>query len=245
MKHIHINCDLGEGGNYDRELMPLVTACNIACGGHAGTLETMHHTVQLAIEHQTEIGAHPSYPDKENFGRNSLEMSAVDLKRSLVAQILGLKQVAEAEGGNLGHIKPHGALYHDASHNEEIAGVVIEAVLEFDDPLPLYVPPGSVIESLAKGNIRTVREAFADRNYREDHSLVPRQESHALITDEEEVYRHLSGLFFDREVRSESGKIIPCEADTFCLHSDTPNSISILRYLQRRFEEENVQIKKI
>lgn len=244
MKHIHINCDLGEGGEYDRELMPLVSACNIACGGHAGTLETMHHTVALAMEHQTEIGAHPSYPDKENFGRNALQLSATDLKRSLVAQILSLKQIAEAEGGRLGHVKPHGALYNEAARDEDVAGVVIEAILEFEDPLPLYVPPGSVIESLAQGNIRTIREAFADRNYREDLRLVSRGEPHALITEKEEVYRHLYGMYFDQEIRSETGKIISCEASTFCLHSDTPDAVSILEFLHRKFREENVVILK-
>ena len=115
MNYIHINCDLGEGGHYDQELMPLISACNIACGGHAGTLESMHQTVMLALENKVEIGAHPSYPDKENFGRISMEISAEDLKLSIVAQILSLKQIAEAEGGKLTHIKPHGALYNDAA----------------------------------------------------------------------------------------------------------------------------------
>lgn len=245
MKYIHINCDLGEGGPYDTELMPLVSACNVACGGHAGTLETMHHTVGLALEHRTEIGAHPSYPDKKNFGRKSLGITRDDLKRSLVAQILSLKQIAEAEGGRLSHVKPHGALYNDAARDEDIAGVVIEVILEFDDPLSLYVPPGSMIESLAKGNIPIVREGFADRNYQEDYRLVSREEPHALITKKEEVYRHLSGLFFDREIRAENGGIISLEADTFCLHSDTPDAVAILHYLHQRFQEDNVQIRKI
>ncbi len=125
MKTLHINCDLGEGGEHDDELMPLISACNIACGGHAGTLETMHHTVDMAMEHGVEIGAHPSYPDKENFGRVSVKMTHEELKRSLVAQIMGLKQITEAEGAMLTHVKPHGALYHDAQVNQEIADTII------------------------------------------------------------------------------------------------------------------------
>src|SRR5690606_8742370 len=113
--------------------MPLISACNIACGGHAGTVESMRETVALALANNVEIGAHPSYPDKENFGRVSLDMNPEDLKRSLKAQILSLKQITEAEGGKLGHIKPHGALYNDAAEDEKIAEIVLQAIEEFEE----------------------------------------------------------------------------------------------------------------
>ena len=243
MKEIHINCDLGEGGDYDAKLMPLISACNIACGGHAGTLETMQHTVDLAMEHQVEIGAHPSYPDKENFGRKSLDIAAEDLKLSLVTQILSLKQITEAEGAKLTHIKPHGAHYNDAAKDEKIAQIVIDSVLEFDEILPLFVPIDSVISKLSKGKIPLIFEAFADRNYSENYSLVSRVKSNALITEKEAVFRHLFSMFSEGKIRCENGVEIGCNPDTFCLHSDTPNSVEILEYLHQKFAERNIKIK--
>ena len=243
MKNIHLNCDLGEGSTYDEQLMSYISACNVACGGHAGTLETMRETVLLAMEYHVQIGAHPSYPDKENFGRSSLEISADDLKRSLVAQILGIKQLTEAEGGLLSHVKPHGALYNDAVKDEKIARIIIDAIREFDDPLPLYVPLNSVVSRLAVGKIKVYHEAFADRNYNPDYSLVARTNSNAVITKKDAVFKHLSKMFFDQEIRCENGEKIPCKAGTFCLHSDTPNSVEILQYLNKKFEERNVQIQ--
>lgn len=242
MEYIHINCDLGEGGMHDQELMPLISACNIACGGHAGTLETMHRTVDLAMEHDVEIGAHPSYPDKENFGRISVKLSSEDLKRSLVAQILSLKQIAEAEGAKLNHIKPHGALYNDASKDPEIAGIVIDSVLEFDDKFPIYGPANSVISKLAKGKLEVVFEAFADRNYNQDHTLVSREIPTALITQEEAVFEHLFAMFSQSKITCENGQNISCNATTFCLHSDTPKAVEILQYLHAKLREKNIKV---
>lgn len=243
MKQIHINCDLGEGGDRDKELMPLISACNIACGGHAGTVESMQHTVDLAIEHKVEIGAHPSYPDKENFGRSSLQISSTELKRALVAQILSLKQITEAEGAKLKHIKPHGALYNDAQKDEKIAEVIIDAILEFDDPLILYAPQNSVLARLAEGKIELKYEAFADRNYTPEARLVSRQKSNALITQKENVFKHLFLMFSEGKIHAENGQEIDLKADTFCIHSDTENSVEILKYLHKEFEKKNIKIK--
>src|SRR5690606_3253265 len=182
MKYIHVNCDLGEGGEQDDELMPMITACSIACGGHAGTLEIMHQTVAHAMKNDVEIGAHPSYPDKNNFGRISLEMEPQDLKQSLVAQILSLKQIAEAEGGFLSHVKPHGALYNDAAKDEAIANIVIDSILEFEEKFPLFAPENSVIARLAKGKLPVILEVFADRNYMNNYQLVDRSKPGAVIT---------------------------------------------------------------
>lgn len=245
MQKIHINCDLGEGGDYDKELMPLISACNIACGGHAGNLETMHHTVDLAMEHEVEIGAHPSYPDKENFGRVSLKIEPKELKRSLVAQILSLKQITEAEGAKLVHVKPHGALYNDAQKDQKIAAVVLDALREFDDPLLLYAPENSVIARMAEGEFQVVFEAFADRNYNPDHSLVSRLKSNALITEKEEVFKHLFSMFSHHKITCVNGEKIDCKATTFCLHGDTPNSVEILKFLKQKFQEKDIQIKHV
>lgn len=244
MEYIHINCDLGEGDKQDSELMPLISACNIACGGHAGTVESMRETVALAISNNVEIGAHPSYPDKENFGRITMKLKPEDLKRSLVAQILSLKQIVESEGGKLHHIKPHGALYNDAARDEKIANIMIEAIEEFDENLPIYTMQNSAIPRLAKGRIDVVFEAFADRNYEHNYELVSRQKSGAVIIKKEEVFEHVFEMFFHKNIRLKNGEKIPGNATSFCIHSDTPNAVEILKYLRKKLADNNVQILK-
>jgi 5-oxoprolinase (ATP-hydrolysing) subunit A len=240
--YIHINCDLGEGGSVDAKLMPLISACNIACGGHAGTLQTMRETVDLAMEQQVEMGAHPSYPDKENFGRKSMDLPADELEENLIAQILGLKQIVEAAGGKLSHVKPHGALYNDAAKDKNIAQIIVNAMLNFEEILPLYAPQNSIIFDLAKGKIPVITEAFGDRNYETNYLLVSRQKKRALITEKEEVFKHLFSMFRERKITTVSGEKIECNARTFCLHSDTPNAVKILKYLHLKFGENNINI---
>lgn len=242
MKTIHVNCDLGEGGEYDQELMPFISACNVACGGHAGTLDSMQHTVDLAMKHGVEIGAHPSYPDKENFGRLSVEMSKEELKRSLVAQIMSLKQITEAEGAVLTHVKPHGALYNDAQKNAEIAQVVIDSILEFGEDLLLYAPYDSEISRLAEGRLQVKFEAFADRNYQPDGSLVSRQNSGAVLDQKEDVLEHLLSMVEEEKITCQKGEKIDCFATTFCIHSDTKNSVEILKYLHSQLASKNIKI---
>jgi len=244
MKFIHINCDLGEGGQHDAELMPMISACNIACGGHAGTVESMRETVALAIQNNVEIGAHPSYPDKVNFGRVSLKMDSGDLKQSLVAQVLSLKQITEAEGAKLHHIKPHGALYNDVTRDEKIANIFIEVIEEFDENLPVYTMENSAISRLAHGRINVIFEAFGDRNYEQNHELVSRQKSYALITKKEEVFDHIFELFYHKNISLKNGQKILSNATTFCVHSDTPNAVEILIYLNDKLAEKNIQIKR-
>lgn len=243
MKEIHINCDLGEGGKFDAQLMPHISACNIACGGHAGNLETMQETISLARANNVEIGAHPSYPDKENFGRKTMQISSEELKRVIVAQILSLKQLAEAEGVKLTHVKPHGALYNEAAKDENIAQIVLDSLLEFDQNLSLFCPQNSVISKLAKGKTPIVFEAFADRNYKSDYNLVSRSKSNALITKKEAVFQHVFSMFSEGEITCENAEKIACKASTFCLHSDTPNSVEILQFLKEKFAKNNIKIK--
>lgn len=242
MKSIHINCDLGEGGNFDAQLMPLISACNIACGGHAGDENTMLKTIRLAKKNQVEIGAHPSYPDRENFGRKSMEISNSDLKKSIHSQVLNLMKIAKKEGTKITHLKPHGALYNDAAKDENIAKIVMNSILEIDENLHLYVPQNSIISEIAKGKIKVFFEAFADRNYNEDYSLVSRSKSNALLTKKEEVFKHIFTMFSDSKIICENGREITSFADTFCLHSDTPNSVEILKFLQEEFLNNNIEI---
>jgi 5-oxoprolinase (ATP-hydrolysing) subunit A len=243
MKQIHINCDLGEGGRFDARLMPLISACNIACGGHAGDPSTMQKTVKLAIANNVEIGAHPSYPDRENFGRISMKLSEEDLSNSILSQLQSLSKIVTSEIGKITHIKPHGALYNDAAKDEKIARIILNSILDFDEKLVLYVPRNSVISELGRGKIKMFFEAFADRNYTENYTLVSRQKSHALITEKEEVFKHLFSMFFEHKIFAENGVILESKADTFCLHSDTPNSVEILKFIQRKFADYNIEIK--
>lgn len=240
---IHINCDLGEGGQFDGQLMPLISACNIACGGHAGNLETMHRTVRLAMEHQVEIGAHPSYPDRKNFGRSSIEMSEKDLSLAVEGQVLSLKQVAESEGGKLTHVKAHGALYNDAAKDENIARAFLKGLEDFDEDFVLYAPVNSKLAKLAMGKFEVYFEAFADRNYHADYSLVSRKNEGALITEKEAVFEHVFSVVNEGKIRCLSGEKIELKASTFCLHSDTPSSVEILTYLHKRFAEKGIGIK--
>lgn len=241
-KKIHINCDLGEGGKHDADLMPLISACNIACGGHAGNIDTMHRTVQLAMEKNVEIGAHPSYPDKENFGRKSMEMSAEDLKLSIEAQVISLKQIVEAEGGKLTHIKLHGALYNDAAKDENIAKTVLEAIELLEENYCLYVPINSKIASIAMGKFDVFFEAFGDRNYEADYSLVSRSKLNAIIDQKESVFEHVFSIFRDKKIIAVSGEELECKADTFCIHSDTKSAVEILKYLHKKFAEKGISI---
>lgn len=242
MDSIHINCDLGEGGGQDELLMPLISACNIASGGHVGTLESMRETVQLALKNNVEMGAHPSYPDKVNFGRKSLQMSPEDLNKTIFSQLMSLKQITEAEGGKLHHVKPHGALYNDAAKDKRIAEIVLRSVLDFDENLPLFVPQNSVISKLAKGKIPVIFEAFADRNYEENYQLLSRQKSNAVLTKKEDVFRHLLSMFRDKKITCITGKKLACTATTFCLHSDTPKGVEILRFLHSELRRRNIKI---
>lgn len=240
---IHINCDLGEGGEHDEELMPLISACNIACGGHAGNLETMHRTVRLAMENGVEIGAHPSYPDRENFGRNHFEMSAEDLKLSIEGQVLSLKQIAESEGGKMTHVKLHGALYNDAAKHEKIARWIIECLQELNENFILYVPLNSKISDLAMGKFELYFEAFADRNYSDNYSLISRAENDAGITQKEAVFKHVLSMFDGQQLTTVSGEKLVAKADTFCVHSDTPTALEILKYLHKNFAKKRVGVK--
>jgi len=204
----------------------------------------MLKTVMLALENNVEIGAHPSYPDGENFGRRSLEISENELKNSLVEQIISLDEIVKKQGGKLTHIKPHGALYNDAAKDEKIAQIVLDAILDSELNLPIYSSENSMISKLVKGKIPVIFEAFADRNYNPDFSLVSRANSNALITQNEAVFKHLFSMFSKGEILCENNVKLSSKAVTFCLHSDTPNSVEILEYLVKKFNALNIKIAK-
>lgn len=176
MKTIHFNCDLGEELDNEDLLMPFISACNIACGGHAGNKEIIENTIDLAIEHRVQIGAHPSFPDRENFGRKIVQLDDQELLDSLVDQISIVLEIANKKNAELHHLKAHGALYNLAAKDQRTAEIVIEAMKQTAPDAVIFVPPKSIIGELAEQEGFTISfEVFCDRNYNDDYSLVNRK----------------------------------------------------------------------
>ena len=243
MKTVDINCDLGEGVNNESVLMPLISSCNIACGGHAGDLKTMIKIVSLAKSDNVKIGAHPSFPDKENFGRVIVDLSSSDLYDALKSQIERLKSIVEAEQLKLHHVKPHGALYNLASVDEEVAEVVVSVIKSIDENLVLYAPFGSVISKIAQDEgLKVMFEAFADRNYNEDLTLVSRTKSSALIHDAVMMFEHVYNMVFFGKVKIRSGVEVALKVDTICVHGDGENIEENLHFLTQKLIANNIEI---
>ena len=237
---IHINCDVGEGVGNEEILMPYISACNIACGGHAGNAETMQEIVLLAKKYQVEIGAHPSYPDRENFGRISVDMASAEFIKKIQQQISNLEEIVALHDAKITHIKPHGALYNDVAKSEEKAQLFLKAISKYKDKYKLYIPFNSTIETEAKKqNFQVVYEAFADRNYNDDLTLVSRKKDRAVLTKIGEIIPHVSRLKKEQKIQTISGKKCILKSDTFCVHSDTISAIEIVQQLHTYFNVEN------
>lgn len=240
---IDINADVGEGLGNESELMLYLSSCNIACGGHAGDRATMTKVVKLAKKHNIKIGAHPSFPDKANFGRVDMNMSAADLYSSLRKQIEDFQYVLQEENAQLHHLKPHGALYNLAARDENIAQVILEVLKSIAMPIKLYAPYQSVIAELAlKENIEVTFEAFADRNYNEDLSLVSRRKTDALLTNKVKILDHILRMVKHEKVRAINGVEVSIKASTFCVHGDTRNALEILKYLNQELPKTKIKI---
>ena len=233
---IDINCDVGEGRNNEHLLMPYINSCNIACGAHAGDTQTMERVVELAIYNNVKIGAHPSYPDKENFGRISMEIHPSELRKTLRNQIKLLEKEVHSHGQSIHHIKPHGALYNDLVKDKNLAVGFLNSLKDYLQSYKLFVPFGSVIAKEAeKRDVIVVYEAFADRNYNDDLSLVSREEDNAVLVNTNEIIKHVSGMVKNGLVTTVSGKKIPITASTICVHSDTANAVEIVKQLHQQF----------
>lgn len=240
---IDINADVGEGIGNEAELMPFLSSCSIACGGHAGDEKTMRNTINLAQQFKVKIGAHPSFPDKENFGRKPLEMGDDELLFSLTEQLRLFNNVLDSQNGNLNHIKPHGALYNLAAVDMRIAKVVVDLMKHEAKDVRLYVPYDSVIaEQAVLSGIETVYEAFADRTYNPDLTLVSRQSNDALITDPEYAFNHCKTIIQRGKVNCADGSKQKIEASTFCLHGDNKNALAILKFFHKHFPNEGIEI---
>jgi UPF0271 protein len=243
-KIIDINADVGEGIGNESQLMPFIASCNIACGGHAGDFNSMQDVLKLAQKHRVKVGAHPSFPDKENFGRQPMDISCAALFSSIKNQIDHLIKVLNRENALLHHIKPHGALYNLAAVDERIANVIVEVMKSIDLPIKLYVPYKSVIADLAlKENIQITYEAFADRNYNDDLTLVSRTEMNALIGGSDLVFEHVFRMISTQKVMTIQGTEIDIKADTFCVHGDNPKAVNLIKYLSKKLEAKGYKIR--
>lgn len=245
MPFIDLNGDLGEGGPFDAGIMPFLSSCNIACGGHAGDETIIAKTVKLALANQVKIGAHPAYPDKKNFGRKPFQIKLSSLKTSLQEQIERVRRETEKQGGKLRHVKPHGALYNELMTDEEKAKTVIDAVCEIDKNLFLIVPPKSVVKKLAEKKLTTLVEGFADRNYEADFSLTSRSVPGAVLSEKEVILEQVLNMAKRKSIILKDGMILHQKFDTICLHSDTKNCLEILRYLFEVLPEHNLTVSKL
>ena len=238
MINVNLNADLGEGTNIEKLIMPFLSSCSIACGGHTGNANTMSEAIQIAIESNVKIGAHPSYPDKDGFGRIPISISNKDLSKSLISQINSLKQILNDFQINLDHIKPHGALYNLSARNYDLAMLLIEVTHQNFDDVFLYVPSGSLIEKLALENsLKIKKEVFLDRNYNSDNSLVSRNNDNAIIKSSKLMFDRIENITKNGFLLSLNGKKIFLKADTFCIHGDSPNIVDYLSELNDMCDE--------
>ena len=235
---LNINCDLGEGLNNEHIIMPLIDSCNIACGGHAGDNGSMIECVEISIKNNVKIGAHPSYPDKINFGRKKIDISPSELSYSIISQIESLEAIADSYGLELNHIKAHGALYNQMMIDAELSNFYLDTIKEFKNKCSLFIPYKSEIEKIAlKKGFSIIYEVFGDRNYNDDLSLVSRNNENALITNPESVVNHIKTIKETETVKTINGNYKKIKFDTICIHSDTNNSIEILKKINQEFDE--------
>lgn len=244
---IDLNSDLGEQSDavLDAGMMPYISSCNIACGGHAGDEGSVKRTIDLAIENKVAIGAHPGYPDRANFGRQVMEIEKDDLKKSLKEQILLAKKLTEEAGEKLHHVKPHGALYNMAAVQEATSLVICELLLEIDPTLKLYGLAHSVTQKIAKETcVNFVGEAFADRTYEPDRTLRNRKFSDAVLTKEQQVLDQVASIAIGKRVFS-NGKPLEVHAETICLHSDTKGSVNLAKSIHHHLVSKGVKITAV
>ena len=248
MAQVDLNCDLGESfGAYtiglDDQVIPHVTSVNIACGAHAGDPSVMRNTVRCAHAAGVAIGAHPGYPDLMGFGRRALAMSPNDVYASILYQVGALAAFAKAEGAQLHHVKPHGALYNAAAKDATLAQAIAQAVKDFDDQLILVGLAGSESITAAQNvGLRTASEFFADRAYQENSALVPRTLTGAVITDKQKAIERTLRAVKEGVVESENGTVIPIAADTICIHGDNPAAVAFAAEIHAALEAAGVTV---
>jgi UPF0271 protein len=248
---ININCDLGEkskhhSNKHDPELLKIVNSANVACGFHAGDEDTMDQVVQISKDNGVSIGAHPSFNDPENFGRKRINLSSLEIKKLIIDQYEILQNIASKHNENVSHIKPHGALNNMACEDIELATTLAKTIKDISKDIIYLVPTGSKMEVAAKTlNMKIACEIFADRNYEDDGNLVSRKKSHALITDPELARNHVLSMVKNQAINCHSGKQIPCEIDSVCIHGDNESSLEIAKSIKKNLLENGLKLKTL
>jgi len=232
MHIVDLNADLGEGGSEDEALLGLVSSANIACGGHAGDERTMRRALELAMAAGVAIGAHPSYEDREHFGRRALVLPLDKVTDLIRRQVGKLAELAAEAGARLNHVKPHGSLYNQADRDAALAAAVVEGIVSISPELILYAPPSGKLAAAGRAAGLTVRaEGFADRRYLEDGSLMPRAEPGAVISNVDDAVAQARAII-------SNGKV-----ETVCVHGDGPTAVAILRTLRGALEADGLVIR--
>jgi len=249
MTSIDINCDLGESyGNFiignDREIFPLISSCNIACGFHGGDPFHIEKTIEQAILHGVQIGAHPAYPDLMGFGRRKMDIPLGELSSIIKYQVSALKGMVESKGAKLKYVKPHGALYNSMVKRKEEAQVVVQAVKAIDSSLSLIGLANSSVQTVCENmDVKFVAEAFGDRRYNPDGSLMARGLEGAVITDPELASDQVLSLALRQQVNTADGKILSLKPDSICVHGDNPIATDILSSIHKKLGKHGLEIQ--
>ena len=248
---ININCDLGEKSKFhsienDPELLNIVNSANIACGYHAGDEKTMNMVIKISKSNGVSIGAHPSFNDPDNFGRKRINLTSSEINKLITDQYEILQRVAQQHNEKVTHIKPHGALNNMACEDLELANTIAKAINSIDKNIIFLVPTGSQMEIAAKKlNMKIACEIFADRNYEDDGNLVSRSKEHALITDPEVAKNHVLSMVKNQALNCYSGKQIPCEIDSVCIHGDNQSSLATAKSIRENLISNGLILKPL
>jgi UPF0271 protein len=248
---ININCDLGEKSKHhsnvnDPDLLKIVNSANVACGFHAGDENTMSEVIQISKKNGVSIGAHPSFNDPENFGRTRINLSSTEIKKLIIEQYEILQNIALRYNEKVSHIKPHGALNNMACEDIDLANILAKTINEISKDLIYLVPTGSKMEQAAKKlNMKVACEIFADRNYEDDGNLVSRKKSNALIIDPEEAKKHVLNMVKNQSLNCHSGKQIPCEIDSVCIHGDNKSSLATAKSIRKMLITNGLKLKPL
>ena len=248
---ININCDLGEKSKFhsienDPKLLNIVNSANIACGYHAGDEQTMEMVIQISKKNGVSMGAHPSFNDPENFGRKRMNLNSLEIKKLIFEQYEILQKIAQKHNENVTHIKPHGALNNMACENLELATTLAEAIKDIDKDIIYLVPTGSKMEIAAKKlDMKIACEVFADRNYEDDGNLISRSKPNALIIDPEIAKKHVINMIKNQSLNCLSGKQIPCEINSICIHGDNISSLNTAKLIKDDLLKNNFELKAL
>jgi UPF0271 protein len=248
---ININCDLGEkskhhSNKHDPDLLEIVNSANVACGYHAGDEETMNQVIKISKKNGVSIGAHPSFNDPENFGRERMNLNSSEITKLIIDQYEILQKIALKHGENVSHMKPHGALNNMACEDIELATTLAKTIKGISKDLIYLVPTGSKMEVAAKKlDMKIACEIFADRNYEDDGNLVSRKKPHALITDPKEAQKHVLKMVKTQSLNCHSGKQIPCEIDSVCIHGDNQSSLETAKSIKKNLVFNGLVLKTL